>query len=86
MAEEEVVVVAASPKPSDHKRKLEELEPEEFVLEQPPKSSDELDDPNVEPDAAIELDVPPSDESDAKRPRIDDNSDDIGIFSSWFAL
>ncbi|PRQ27591.1 putative K domain-containing protein [Rosa chinensis] len=79
MAEEEVVVVSASPKPSDHKRKLEELEPEqESVLEQPPKSSGELADSNAEPDAANELDAsPPSDESDAKRPRLDDKSDDI---------
>lgn len=84
MAEEEVLVAAASPKPSDHKRKLDELEPEqELVLEQPPKSSGELQDSTAEPDAANEVDAsPPSDESDAKRPRLDDKSDDTGDLSA----
>ncbi|XP_050366282.1 uncharacterized protein LOC126784816 [Argentina anserina] len=79
MAEEEVLVVAASPKPSDHKRKLDELETEqELVLEAPPKSSGEIQVSNAEPDAANEVEVSqPSDESDAKRPRLDDSSDDL---------
>ncbi|BFG18488.1 hypothetical protein CerSpe_047630 [Prunus speciosa] len=77
MAEEEVLGAAAgSPKPSDHKRKLEDLEPEaqpEIV----DLTSDGPDDPNVEPDAANEVDVPPSDECEAKRPRLEDKPDEI---------
>ena len=85
--EEEVLVVAASPKPSsDHKRKLDEFEPqEELILEQPPKTSGQIQVSNADPDAADEVaDVSP-DESDAKRPRLDDTSGDIGtLFSSRF--
>ncbi|PQQ13893.1 far upstream element-binding protein 2 isoform X2 [Prunus yedoensis var. nudiflora] len=77
MADEEVLGAAAgSPKPSDHKRKLEDLEPEaqpEIV----DLTSDGPDDPNVEPDAANEVDVPPSDECEAKRPRLEDKPDEI---------
>lgn len=79
MAEEEVVgAEAGSPKPSDHKRKLEDLEPE-AQQEIVDLTSDGPDDPSVEPDAANEVDVPPSDESEAKRPRLEDKPDEIGI-------
>lgn len=70
MAEEEVVVVAgASPTPSDHKRKLEDLEPE--APEQ------------AEPDGvqgADAGDYVANDESEAKRPRVEDQDDDLGTW------
>ncbi|KAM2925779.1 hypothetical protein FF1_043247 [Malus domestica] len=71
MAEEEVVAAAESPGPSDHKRKLEDLEPKAApeILE---LDSDGQDDANAEPGCAEEVDVRPSDESEAKRPRLDD--------------
>lgn len=70
MAEEEVVVdaaAAASPAPPDHKRKLEDLEPEA------PE--------RAEMDGAVAAEVGDSvanDESDAKRPRVENQDDDLG--------
>lgn len=74
MAEEEVV--AASSVPSDHKRKLEDLEPE--APEQAEPSSDEPADSNAMPDAAKQGDGDVFDESDAKRPRLDDKPEGLG--------
>ncbi|XP_010645879.1 uncharacterized protein LOC100253453 isoform X1 [Vitis vinifera] len=73
MAEEEVVVVAgASPAPSDHKRKLEDLEPE--APEQ------------AEPDGvqgADAGDYVANDESEAKRPRVEDQDDDLATENGY---
>ncbi|KAM2868881.1 hypothetical protein FF1_016892 [Malus domestica] len=76
MAEEEVVVAAESPMPSDHKRKLEDLEPK-AAPEIVELDSNGPDDANAEPDCTEEVDVSPSDESEAKRPRLDDKPDGI---------
>ncbi|KAB1210958.1 Far upstream element-binding protein 3 [Morella rubra] len=78
MAEEEVLAAELSPAaPSDHKRKLEDLEPE---APEPNKASvDHLADLNAEPvdDApAEEAEVTaPSSEPDVKRARLDDKLD-----------
>ena len=68
MAEEEVVAVASSPFPSDHKRKLEDVEPLAPHVDMPLDSS-------VDPDAE-DNDVAASDSSEAKRPRLDDDKTD----------
>lgn len=68
MAEEEVAAAAPSPVPSDHKRKLEDVEPQA-------PSSDKLLDSALEPDAD-DNDVAASDSSEAKRPRLDDDKID----------
>ncbi|KAK7253109.1 hypothetical protein RIF29_37547 [Crotalaria pallida] len=75
MAEEEVAAAVAppvaSPVPSsDHKRKLEDLQPESHIETDPEEYSDTDDDNN---DAAADAPVP--DESDNKRPRLDHNPD-----------
>ncbi|GLT93879.1 hypothetical protein SLE2022_116490 [Rubroshorea leprosula] len=68
MAEEEVVVPVACPVPSDHKRKLEDLEPTDSErAEQPAESKEKADADNG---------VAESDLSEAKRPRLDDNNPD----------
>ncbi|XP_012077120.1 far upstream element-binding protein 2 isoform X2 [Jatropha curcas] len=77
MAEEEVVPLTASPVPSDHKRKLEDLEPEapepvESNPEQPADSSAEPDADKKADDAAVEDGGSP----DTKRPRLDENKPD----------
>lgn len=83
MAEEEVLAAELSPAaPSDHKRKLEDLEPE---APEPNKASvDHLADLNAEPvdDApAEEAEVAaPSSEPDVKRARLDDKLDGPGTF------
>ncbi|KAE8702703.1 Shoot gravitropism 2 (SGR2) isoform 1 [Hibiscus syriacus] len=67
MAEEDAVAAAPSPAPSDHKRKLEDLEPQDPPVDMPPGSP-------VDPDAE-DNDVTPSDSYDAKRPRLyEDNT------------
>ena len=73
MAEEEV---AASLAPSDHKRKLEDLEPEAPKRADP--SSEEPTDSNGDCDAALP-DLGASDEAGAKRPRLDDQPDGSGM-------
>ncbi|KAK7308904.1 hypothetical protein RJT34_05231 [Clitoria ternatea] len=65
MAEEEAVAPAASPVPSDHKRKLEDLQSEQHSLESNPNSDD-----------AQNADAPVSDDTDNKRPRLDDDHPD----------
>ncbi|XWS23304.1 hypothetical protein CRYUN_Cryun28dG0000500 [Craigia yunnanensis] len=67
MAEEEFVAAAPSPVPSDHKRKLEAVEPHPAV-DMPLDSA-------VDPDAE-DNDVAVSDSSEAKRPRLDDDKTD----------
>ncbi|KAK1436659.1 hypothetical protein QVD17_02441 [Tagetes erecta] len=73
MADEEVMG-SVSPAPSDHKRKLDDLDTETF--EQPPVSGDyngnsqSLADGDVDGDTTV-------DDPDAKRPRVDDNSDEF---------
>ncbi|XP_022733059.1 far upstream element-binding protein 1-like isoform X2 [Durio zibethinus] len=67
MAEEEVVAAAPSPIPSDHKRKLEDVEPH-LAVDKPLDSA-------LEPDA-VDNDVAASDSSEAKRPRLDDGKTD----------
>ncbi|XWS15420.1 hypothetical protein CRYUN_Cryun35bG0096500 [Craigia yunnanensis] len=67
MAEEEVVAAAPSSVPSDHKRKLEEVEPHPPV-DMPLDSA-------VDPDAE-DNDVPASASSEAKRPRLNDDKTD----------
>jgi hypothetical protein len=92
MAEEEFVVVVAAdvadvadPNPTvqpDHKRKLEDLEPGAPEHNEP--SSGHIADLNAEPDEALDDDdadvAEPSDESQVKRPRLDDKSEGSGIF------
>lgn len=80
MADEEVVAVAPGPAPSDNKRKLEELDPQPEAPEQAEPCTDEPADSNAELDGATEHgDVALSDESDAKRPRLGDKPDGLGI-------
>ncbi|TKY71076.1 Far upstream element-binding protein 3 [Spatholobus suberectus] len=70
MAEEEVVAPAASPVPSDHKRKLEDLQPEtteQHALESNVNSNSDAENA----DAAV-----PGD-SENKRPRLDDQRDGL---------
>ncbi|KAG6607520.1 Far upstream element-binding protein 3, partial [Cucurbita argyrosperma subsp. sororia] len=67
MAEEVVVATgAASPEPLDHKRKLADLDNE--ATEAPQENHGE---PNEESPASDNADVAVSDESEAKRPRLD---------------
>ncbi|KAF2290451.1 hypothetical protein GH714_013275 [Hevea brasiliensis] len=75
MAEEEVVAPAASPVPSDHKRKLEDLEPEApHPTETNPEQEADL---SAEPDADKEADdVVDGDSPDAKRLRVDESKPD----------
>ncbi|XVF63421.1 hypothetical protein PTKIN_Ptkin09bG0085900 [Pterospermum kingtungense] len=68
MAEEEVAAVASGPVPSDHKRKLEDVEPQDPPADKPIDSA-------AEPDAD-DNDVAASDSSEAKRPRLDDDKTD----------
>ncbi|KAK8542446.1 hypothetical protein V6N13_136979 [Hibiscus sabdariffa] len=72
MADEEAVAAAPTPVASDHKRKLEDLEPQDSSDDMP-RGSD------VDPDTE-ENDGTPSDLSDAKRPRLDE--DDTGGLAS----
>ncbi|XVF37300.1 hypothetical protein REPUB_Repub19eG0134300 [Reevesia pubescens] len=65
MADEEVVAAEPSPVPSDHKRKVEDVEPHAHPLDMPLNSS-------VDPDAE-DNDVAASDSSEPKRPRLDDD-------------
>ncbi|GMJ11704.1 hypothetical protein like AT4G10070 [Hibiscus trionum] len=62
MAEEEAVAAVPSPIASDHKRKLEDLEPQDHPVDMPRDAGDN--------------DVTPSDSSDAKRPRLDEDDTD----------
>lgn len=71
MAEEGVVAVPETHVPSDHKRKLEDLEAE--APEQVKSSSKEPADSNAKLDADKNDDIVSFDESDAKRLRLDDN-------------
>ncbi|KAK8591818.1 hypothetical protein V6N13_031844 [Hibiscus sabdariffa] len=72
MADEEAVAAAPTSVASDHKRKLEDLEPQDSSDDMP-RGSD------VDPDEE-ENDGTPSDSSDAKRPRLDE--DDTGDLAS----
>lgn len=75
MAEEVVLATgAASPEPLDHKRKLADLDNES--AEAPQENHDE---PIDDPAAPLNADVAISDESDAKRPRLDGKPEDNGI-------
>lgn len=79
MAEEEVVVAVASPTPTDHKRKHEDLEPD--APEPPPTTVNGTewgkgDDERVEEENGA---AAGSDESEAKRPRLEENPDGLGI-------
>lgn len=69
MAEEEVAAAEASPAPLDHKRKLEDLEPE--APHQADLTSDEPEKSNGEHDATPAA----ADEAGAKRPRLDEKPD-----------
>ncbi|XP_043810417.1 far upstream element-binding protein 2 isoform X2 [Manihot esculenta] len=75
MAEEEVVAPAASPIPSDHKRKLEDLEPE---APQPTEANPEQEaEVSAEPDADKKADeVVGGDSPEAKRLRVDEDKPD----------
>lgn len=82
MAEEEVVVgtaAAASPPQPDHKRKLDDLEP------QAPEPAEQ--DGEQGADVVDSLD---NDESEAKRPRVRDQDEDLGTWVStlgqWVCL
>ncbi|KAK8651601.1 hypothetical protein V6N13_141198 [Hibiscus sabdariffa] len=66
MAEEEAVAAVPIPVNSDHKRKLEDLEPQDLPVDMPR-------DPAADPDAEGN-DVAPADSSDAKRPRLDEDN------------
>ncbi|XWS24696.1 hypothetical protein CRYUN_Cryun27aG0005500 [Craigia yunnanensis] len=68
MADEEVVATSTCPVPSDHKRKLENVEPHAPTVDMPLDSA-------VDPDAE-DNDVAASDSSEAKRPRLDDDKTD----------
>ncbi|KAM7473048.1 hypothetical protein LguiA_011231 [Lonicera macranthoides] len=75
MADEEVVAVA-SPAPSDHKRKLEDLEPEEAPEPNPNPNSDSISELNsVDKPEDETLIGGDSDGSEAKRPRLEDKID-----------
>lgn len=65
MAEEEVAAPAGSPVPSDHKRKLEDLQPE--TTESNANSNSNVDGETA--DAAVPA------ETENKRPRLDDQRD-----------
>ncbi|KAE8706409.1 bifunctional purine synthesis protein purC/E-like isoform X1 [Hibiscus syriacus] len=70
MAEEEAVAAVPDPVPFDHKRKLEDLEPQDPLVYMPRDNA-------VDPDAE-DNNVAPSDSSDSKRRRLDeDNADDL---------
>lgn len=73
MAEEEVAAAEAIPAPLDHKRKLEDLEPE--APHQADPTSDEPEKSNGEHDATPAA----ADEAGAKRPRLDEKPDGSGI-------
>ena len=80
MADEEVRG-SASPAPSDHKRKLDDLDSEPF--EQPPVSAESNGNSETVADAdgdAAPTGVSPED-PDVKRPRLDDNADGFGMIS-----
>lgn len=82
MTEEEVVAPSASPIPSDHKRKHEELETEA------PEHAGNQANSNAEPDEVEEpKDALSSDSLEAKRPRLDGQPDGPGTFwCSFFFL
>lgn len=71
MAEEQIVAPAASPVPSDHKRKLEDLQPE-TTQPQPLESN-----VNSDADAALSDETETETETETKRPRLDDQRDEI---------
>ncbi|KAA8528027.1 hypothetical protein F0562_035104 [Nyssa sinensis] len=85
MAEEEVVATAASPVPSDHKRKSEDLEPE---APEPP-TTDSNANANSEPEtvkkAEEEKDVTGDDSGspETKRPRLEDKPDGLAIENGY---
>lgn len=86
MADEEVVAVA-SPAPSDHKRKLEDLEPEEAPEPNPNSNSDSISELNsVDKPEDETLTGGDSDGSEAKRPRLEDKIDGPGIDETLFLL
>nr|XP_043635753.1 far upstream element-binding protein 1-like isoform X2 [Erigeron canadensis] len=74
MADEEVLG-SASPAPSDHKRKLDDLDSE--PLEQPPVTADSNGDSEPVADGDGEEDG--DDDPDAKRPRFDDDTDGLEV-------
>ncbi|PPR94867.1 hypothetical protein GOBAR_AA25801 [Gossypium barbadense] len=76
MAEEEAVAPAPSPVPSDLKRKLEDVEPHDPHADNMPRDS------ALDPDAQ-DNDAAPSDLSEAKRPRLDDDKTD-GLSENGF--
>ncbi|KAE8681266.1 tubulin-specific chaperone E [Hibiscus syriacus] len=70
MAKEEAVAAVPDPVPFDHKRKLDDLEPQYPPVGMPRDNAVDLD--------AEDNNVAPSDSSDAKRRRLDeDNADDL---------
>ena len=75
MAEEEVAAAEASPAPLDHKRKLEDLEPEAPNRAEP--TSDEPEKSNGDSDAAA-AEAAESDKGDGKRPRVEEKPDGSG--------
>lgn len=85
MAEEEVTAPEASPAPLDHKRKLEDLEPE--APHQAKPTSDEPEKSNGDSGAAP-AEAADSDKADAKRPRVDEKPDGSGtaLYLYWFNL
>ncbi|KAE9466967.1 hypothetical protein C3L33_01125, partial [Rhododendron williamsianum] len=86
MAEEEVVAAAASPTPSDLKRKHEDLEPD--APEPTPTNANGADsgqrDEGVEEENGAAAVGGDSDESDAKRPRLEENPDGLGVTVNGF--
>ncbi|KAI4332427.1 hypothetical protein L6164_017336 [Bauhinia variegata] len=76
MAEEEVVAAGASPVPSDHKRKFQDLEPE---APQPSEPSSEYPNANSksEPGEGDVTDAAVSDETENKRARLDEKLDGV---------
>ncbi|KAK9270080.1 hypothetical protein L1049_025654 [Liquidambar formosana] len=86
MAEEEVVA-AASPAPSDHKRKLEDLEPEAPEPTEPthPEPANSNANSNSESDGVSNAEVAVTDSSEAKRPRLDDKPDGLASENGYQA-
>lgn len=82
MAEEVVVATgAASPEPLDHKRKLVDLDSE--PTEATEENHAEPIEGSAAPDAA---DVPISDESEYKRPRLEGKPEGNGTVISYFLI
>lgn len=84
MVEEEVVAAAETHVPSDLKRRLEDLEPEAPESVNP--RSEEPVHSNAELDTAMTDSLVTSDQSDAKRPRLDEIPDGLGIITSLCIL